>query len=122
LLLDEVKNDPVRKAGLVRDVVETIAKIPDPIIRSMYLKQSSAMMDIQESLLIAELNKIRRQQLKKDIPVQDAEELLPEILLPNRQQTEELSTEKNISDSQRITERVIFIYNDKTFEEFSAKK
>lgn len=99
LLLDEVKNDPVRKAGLVRDVVETIAKIPDPIIRSMYLKQSSAMMDIQESLLIAELNKIRRQQLKKDIPVQDAEELLPEILLPSRQQTEELSTEiqeKNI--------------------------
>ncbi len=36
--------------------------------------------------------------------------------------SEELSTEKNISNSQRTTERVIFIYNDKTFEEFSAKK
>ncbi|MBK6445060.1 MAG: DNA primase [Bacteroidetes bacterium] len=99
LLLDEVKNDPVRKAGLVRDVVETIAKIPDPIIRSMYLKQSSAMMDIQENLLIAELNKIRRQQLKKDLPVRDIEELLPELLIPHKQQAEDLSTEiqeKNI--------------------------
>ena len=99
LLLDEVKNDPVRKAGLVRDVVETIAKIPDPIIRSMYLKQSSAMMDIQENLLIAELNKIRRQQLKKDLPVRDIEELLPELLSPHKQQAEDLSTEiqeKNI--------------------------
>lgn len=102
LLLDEVKNDPVRKAGLVRDVVETIAKIPDPIIRSMYLKQSSAMMDIQENLLIAELNKIRRQQLKKDLPVRDIEELLPELLIPHKQQAEDLSTE--------IQEKILFDY------------
>ncbi|HNP99955.1 MAG TPA: toprim domain-containing protein, partial [Bacteroidia bacterium] len=93
LLLDEVKNDPVRKAGLIRDVVETIARIPDPIIRSMYLKQSSAMMDIDENLLITELNKIRRQALKKEMPANDIEELLPEILVTHKQQAEDLSTE-----------------------------
>ncbi|HRS38420.1 MAG TPA: DNA primase, partial [Bacteroidia bacterium] len=65
LLLDDVKNDPVRKAGLIRDVVETIGHIPDPILRSTYTKQCSALLDIQENILVSELNKIRRNQLKK---------------------------------------------------------
>lgn len=93
LLLEEVKNDPVRKAGLIRDVVETIAKIPDQIIRSVYIKQCASMMDIQENILILEMNKMRRQQLKKEMPANDAEELMPELLIPHRQENEELTTE-----------------------------
>ena len=80
ILLEEVANDPVRKAGLIRDVVETIAKIPDPIKRSLYIKQSSAMMNVGEQLLIAEMNKMRRTQLSKTVPPNDAEELLPETI------------------------------------------
>ena len=54
LLLDDVKNDPVRKAGLIRDVVETIGHIPDPILRSTYTKQCSALLDIQENILVSD--------------------------------------------------------------------
>ncbi len=80
LLLDDVKNDPVRKAGLIREVVETIAKIPDQIIRATYVKHCSSLMDISEQVLLTELNKMRRSQLKKELPPDDIEELLPEVL------------------------------------------
>jgi len=93
LLLSEVKNDPVRKAALIRDIVETISRIPDPIIRAMYVKKSSTMLEIAEPILITELNKIRRQELKKIIPPNDADELMPLTLLPHDQGTEVFSTE-----------------------------
>ena len=86
ILLKEVANDPIRKAGLIREVVETIAKIPDPITRSVYIKQSSAMMNVGEQLLIGELNKIRRTQLSKTVPLNDAEELLPDILQSHKKE------------------------------------
>ncbi len=81
LLVEEVKDDPVKKALLIRDVVESIAKIPDPIIRSTYTKKCSALLDIQEQILIAELNKIRRSQLKKQTDREEAESI-PLDLLP----------------------------------------
>ncbi len=87
ILLQEVANDPVRKAGLIREVVETIAKIPDPITRSEYIKQSSALMNVGEQLLIAEMNKMRRAQLSKTVPPNDAEELLPDILQSHKKET-----------------------------------
>lgn len=92
LLLEEVSNDPIRKAGLIRNVVETIAKIPDQILRSMYVKQCSSLMDIGEGVLLNELNKIRRQQLKKESPEDNVVELITETIKPELPVTE-LSTE-----------------------------
>jgi DNA primase len=60
LLLKDVAGDPVKKAGLIRNIVETIAKIPDPIIRSTYIKDCSTIMEIGEQILITEMNKIIR--------------------------------------------------------------
>jgi DNA primase len=102
LLLADVANDPVRKAGLIREIVETIAKIPDPITRSVYLKQSSAMMEIEEQVLISEMNKSRKQQLKKDLPANDVEELMSEILIAPEQKEEAFSTELQERDIIRI--------------------
>ncbi len=91
LLLDEVKNDPVRKAGLIREIVETIAKIPDQIIRATYVKHCSSLMDISEQILLTELNKIRRSQLNKNLPTgkqaippNDIDELMPEVMKINQ--------------------------------------
>jgi DNA primase len=80
LLLGEVSNDPVRKSALIREVVESIAKIPDAITRSVYTKQCSAIMDIGEQVLISELNKVRRNSLKQVLPHDDVEELIPDIV------------------------------------------
>ncbi len=48
LLLSEAKNDPVKRAELTRDVVKTIAVIPDSILRAEYIKECSLLLDTRE--------------------------------------------------------------------------
>jgi DNA primase len=65
LLLEETKGDPIKKAALVKDIVGSIAKIPDPIKRSLYLKECAALMALPENILHEETNKIITVTLKK---------------------------------------------------------
>ncbi|NVK49766.1 MAG: toprim domain-containing protein, partial [Cyclobacteriaceae bacterium] len=58
LFKDEFQRDPIRKAEVIREVVLSIAKIPDPIIRSVYAKEASGLLDIEEGIVYAEVNKI----------------------------------------------------------------
>ncbi len=60
LLFSEAKNDPIRRATLIKEIVESIALIPEPIHRSVYIKECSRIMDMDEQTLLNELNKIRR--------------------------------------------------------------
>ena len=55
LLLNESNNDPVKKAGVIRDMVESIAKISDQIKREIYVKECSSIMDISEQVLYSTL-------------------------------------------------------------------
>lgn len=59
-LNEESKNDPIKRAGVIKDLVESIAIIPDNIIRSIYIKECANIMEIEESILQLEVNKIRR--------------------------------------------------------------
>ncbi len=52
LLMDEAKNDPIKKADLIRDMVTSISKIPDRIKREIYLQECSRIMDISEQVLV----------------------------------------------------------------------
>jgi len=69
LLMDEAKNDPVKKAGLIRDIVVSISKIPDSIQQEVYIQECSRIMDISETVLFNELaqinNKAQRDVSKK---------------------------------------------------------
>jgi DNA primase len=65
LLLAETKGDPVRKAGLVRDIVDSISRVPDPFKRSFYVKECARVMELEEEVLISETNKAVRQILQK---------------------------------------------------------
>jgi DNA primase len=65
LLSEDVGNDPIKKAGLIRDIVESIALIPDAITRSVYVKDCSRILDIEEQTLLNELNKFRRSNYNK---------------------------------------------------------
>lgn len=58
LLLNEVAGDPVKRAGLIRDIVESIAKIPDPFKRSTYIRECSRVMEVEERVLHQETNKM----------------------------------------------------------------
>lgn len=61
LLLEEVKGDPLRKAGLIKDIVASIAVIPDEITRSTYITLCSQRLNVNESVLIREVARLRKQ-------------------------------------------------------------
>lgn len=63
LLLKDVQGDPVKKVALIREIVETIAVIPDAIARSAYIHECGKILEISEQVLFTELNKIRRKNL-----------------------------------------------------------
>lgn len=58
-LLGESEGDPIKKATVIREVVESIVKIPDPIKRSVFIKATATMLDTDEQVLITETNRLR---------------------------------------------------------------
>ena len=96
LLMDEAKNDPVKKAGLIRDIVVSISKIPDSIQREVYIQECSRIMDISESVLFSELaqlnNKAKREVSKRPDPNEPPLDVLyPEMALQKTPQIEKVN-------------------------------
>ncbi|HUW93671.1 MAG TPA: DNA primase [Bacteroidales bacterium] len=90
LLLDEAKSDPVRRANLVREVVRSIAVIPDQINRTIYVKECSMLLSMPEEVVLDEVMKLRKQQSFRDrnaYPVQDA--IVSAQAAPQRQKKKE---------------------------------
>lgn len=63
LLMNEAKNDPIKKADLIRDMVVSISKIPDRIQREIYIQECSRIMDISEQVLVSTLAQL----VQKDV-------------------------------------------------------
>jgi DNA primase len=63
LLMNEAKNDPIKKADLIRDMVLSISKIPDRIQREIYIQECSRIMDISEQVLVSTLAQL----VQKDV-------------------------------------------------------
>jgi DNA primase len=93
-----VENDPISKARLINDIVRSISVIPDNITRTVYIKECSRLMDVQEEVLYTEIRKIQNKQsedqTRKDIQalqVQAAKPVAPvaEKKIANPFETEE---------------------------------
>ena len=78
LLLKDVANNPIRKAEVVKDIVNTISVIPDAIYRATYIKECSRLMDMPEQSLMNELNKQLRAKIRKNNPVQGEQDIIIE--------------------------------------------
>jgi len=66
LLLTEAGTDPIKRAELIRDVVKSIAVIPDSITRTIYIKECSTCLEVAEPVIYNEVNKLLRQKNFKD--------------------------------------------------------
>ena len=80
LLMNEAKNDPVKKADLIRDMVVSISKIPDRIQREIYIQECSKIMDISEQVLQSTLAQLAQKEItevgKKQKQAQQAFEVV----------------------------------------------
>lgn len=85
LYKDEFVKNPIRKAEVIREVIQSIGKIPDPIIRSVYAKEAATLLEVEEDVIHTELNKSLlktqkdhyNQQQDPHIPETGFEEFLP---------------------------------------------
>ena len=88
LLLADAGNDPVKRAGLVLDIVSSIAIIPNNIIRGEYVKECSALLNVDEQMLYHQINKLKNTEQEKiatrrqtedanRLPITDTENLIP---------------------------------------------
>ncbi len=112
ILLKEAGNDPIKKAEVIREIVESIAKIPDSIKASVFIKECSYSLQIDERALLSELNKMRTAKARKDSQQQiqrpaPAEELLDEP------PAEALSTSKDDAAQEKEIIRLLLLYGNR---------
>ncbi|MCP4310055.1 MAG: DNA primase [Bacteroidetes bacterium] len=60
ILLSDARLDPIKRGQLITDIVKSVAVIPDGIMRSVYLKDCSLLLGVEEQVLYTEVNKIRQ--------------------------------------------------------------
>jgi len=113
LLLEEAKHDPIKKTALIREIVNSIAIIPDRISRSVYVKECSQLLEVAEQTLINELNKIYREKHKKNLQNEDEANALPEAekILPPQQ--EEPVFENQIEIHEREIIRLLLMHGQR---------
>jgi len=118
LLSEEAKGDPIKMAGLIKDIISSIALIPDPIIRNLYVRQCSSIMSMDEEVLMMELNRNRRKNFSEkqrhdnsnfsEAPVQEE----PSIVRKSNQELKKRDAEFQEQDIIRI----LILYSEKEIE------
>ena len=130
-LLEDAGNDPIRRTAVAKDVLSSVARIPDALKRAMYIKECARLLEMEESSLHSELNKQIRQILQKrlkdspgaapadrdryELPTSDA--LTPEEEERLRQESRKAAQGPKEDFSEYDIARVLINYGDKVFEE-----
>ncbi|MCD6566352.1 MAG: DNA primase [Bacteroidales bacterium] len=117
LLLKETGDDPVKKSSLIRDIVQSIAAIQDSINRSVYIKECSMLLKVDEGVLYTEVNKIRRkrsEQRYRDISRQE-EEIKEK---PGKRQPQVFQETTDVQEKEII--RLLLLYGNRDFMEIHS--
>lgn len=120
LFAAEAGGDPIRKAESIREIVTSIAIIPDPVKRSVYIQETSNLLKIGEAVLLTELNKILINERKKSDKnrFRKAEDA-PQSIEPVADITEPSKTDASsmIQYQERETIRLLLNYADEALED-----
>ena len=88
LLVEEASNDPIKRAETVRDIVNSIAKIPDRIKKEIYIQECAQIMNISEAVLFNTLAQIGKKDasdvLKKEREEQRAFDVVRNESIPEK--------------------------------------
>ncbi len=114
LLLEDTAGDPAARAGLIKDMVETISYIPDQINRTVYTQECSAIMGVPEQTLVNELNKLLRNKYRKKIRATQ-QEIPTETVITDEPVKEFDKLDSKFQEQEII--RLLLIYGQKSFTE-----
>lgn len=73
LLISEAGNDPLKRAGLINDLADTISVIPDAVIRAMYVRSTAEKFDIDERLILERIGKSRTAMIEAEVKQNERE-------------------------------------------------
>ncbi len=114
LLSEDAANDPIKKAGMIKEIVESISIIPDPVQRSVYIKETSDLLQIAEDVLIAEQNKFllhnRREASKKAERATEKALGLDQILTAEEDKTPQLNETQMVAIQEKESIRMLITY------------
>ena len=114
LLSEEVKHDPIKKAGLIKEIVTSISVIPDPITRQVYVKECSSLMEMPEQTLLNELNKNLRKKFKDVYKQNPFQESIPAPPQP-KAETEDANIRTKLSFQEENLARLLLEFGHDYF-------
>ncbi|GGZ72935.1 DNA primase [Algibacter mikhailovii] len=121
ILFEESKNDPIKKADTVRDIVNSISKIPDRIKKEIYIQECARIMDISEEVLFSTLAQMNKKDTQEESKKTKTEQKAFEVIRHQQQPVKKV-------DVQYVLERKIIetllLYGDMTedFEDLVLKE
>lgn len=121
LFANEAAGDPIRKAESIKEIVTSIALIPDPVKRSVYIQETSNLLKISESVLLTELNKIRIQEKRKNEKevLREQEEVTPSVDATAEGASSKIDVQSMVYYQERETIRLLLNYADNKLEDQS---
>ena len=121
LLLSECGDDPIKRAGLVTDIVRSISVIPSEIVRQMYARECAATMSVSEAVIVSEIAKMRRDgnaqsqaETQQPSEAETADAPTAETPAPAEQQ-------EKLSPEERALLALVVKYGERTFEGSEGK-
>lgn len=121
LLVKEANNDPIKKAETIREIVNSIAKIPDPIKREIYVQECASIMDISENVLFSTLAQIGKKEAQEANKNNKQDHKAFEVVKSQSQQEQKIDVQYELE--RKIIE-ILMLYGDRTeqFEDLILKQ
>ena len=120
LLVEDAKNDPIKKAETIREIVNSISKIPDPIKRELYVRECANIMDISEGVLFSTLAQINKKEVQEAHKQQPSEQKAFQVV-KSEQPTNKINLQYELE--RKIIE-ILLLYGNETedFEDLVMKE
>lgn len=113
LLLEDAKGDPIKRAGLIREILTSIALVPDTIIRTEYIRECSVLMDFDEAVLFRELSKLLKQKLTKiDQREEEQPEAIDSLTIPEKSKIDNQPIVDRLAEHEKNIIRILILYGN----------
>ena len=121
LLVKEANNDPIKKAETIREIVNSISKIPDAIKREIYVRECASIMDISENVLFSTLAQISKKEFQEANKKLKQEQKAFEVVKHEPQKGPKVDVQYELE--RKIIE-ILMLYGDRTeqFEDLILKE